>query len=185
MLSRFLIVLVFAFASACASDNDLTPVTSLAVDLDKVVEYRTVSPVDGITVAGQPDEETLDVFAENGYAAVIDLRGRDENRGFDEAGVVEELGMDYVTLPIEGRDAVNFDNAAKLQDILDQYDAPVLVHCGSGNRVGALLALDKAQSGATAEAAIEYGKSGGLTRLENLVRERLAERDAVPETAPE
>ena len=174
-MSRLLLVALLAFSSVCAADGDLAPVTSLKVDLEKVLEYRTVSPVGGFTVAGQPDEEALDVFAENGYAAVIDLRGRDENRGFDEEGVVKELGMDYVALPIEGRDAVNFDNAARLQDILDQYDAPVLVHCGSGNRVGALLALDKVRKGASDEEAIEYGKSGGLTRL---MRPRPIDRDS-------
>lgn len=184
MLSRLLLILLFAFTAA-AADGDLAPVTSLKVDLDKVVEYRTVSPVDGITVAGQPDEEMLDVFAENGYAAVIDLRGRNENRGYDEADVVAELGMEYVALPIEDGDAVNFDNAAKLQEILDQYDAPVLVHCGSGNRVGALLALGKVQSGASAEEAIEYGRAGGLTRLEDLVRQRLAEQDTAADESPD
>ena len=178
MLSRLLLVLSFAFATAHAADDELAPVSSLKVDLDKVVEYRTVSPVDGITVSGQPDEETLDIFAENGYAAVIDLRGRNEDRGFDEAQLVEELGMTYVELPIEGRDAVNFENAAKLKEILGQYDAPVLVHCGSGNRVGALLALGMVQDGVADEEAIEYGRSGGLTRLEGLVRERLSEKSA-------
>ncbi|MDJ0760745.1 MAG: sulfur transferase domain-containing protein [Woeseiaceae bacterium] len=177
MLSRVLLLLSFAFATAYAADDELASVSSLKVDLDKVVEYRTVSPVDGITVSGQPNEEMLDIFAENGYAAVIDLRGPGENRGFDEAQVVEELGMYYVELPIEGRDAVNFDNAAKLKEILGQYDGPVLVHCGSGNRVGALLALGKVQDGASEEEALEYGRSGGLTRLEGLVRERLAEQE--------
>ena len=181
MLARVLLVLSLAFTVAHAADDELAAVSSLKVDLDKVVEYRTVSPVDGITVSGQPNEETLDIFAENGYAAVIDLRGRNEDRGFDEAQVVEELGMYYVELPIEGRDAVNFENAAKLQEILGQYDGPVLVHCGSGNRVGALLALGKVQEGVAKESAIEYGRSGGLTRLEGLVRERL-EEDGAPET---
>ena len=185
MLARLLTVLLFAAVSACAADGELAPVTSLKVDLDKVVELRTVAPVDGITVAGQPDEAMLDVFAENGYAAVIDLRGRAENRGFDEAGVTEELGMDYVALPIEGRDAVNFDNAAKLQEIVDQYDGPVLVHCGSGNRVGALLALGQLQQGASEDEALEYGRSGGLTRLEGLVRQRIAEQEQAAEDAPE
>lgn len=175
MLTRALLLLSFVFATAYAANDELAPVSSLKVDLDKVVEHRTVTPVDGITVAGQPDEEMLDIFAENGYAAVIDLRGRNEDRGFDEAQVVKELGMTYVELPIEGRDAVNFENAAKLTEILSQYDAPVLVHCGSGNRVGALLALGKVQDGVSEEEALEYGRSGGLTRLEGLVRERLAE----------
>ena len=52
---------------------------------------------------------------------------------------------------------------------------PVLVHCGSGNRVGALLALQKSQEGADVEAAVAYGKEGGLTRLEEHVRKLLQE----------
>ena len=55
MLSRLLFILLFAFTAA-AADGDLAPVTSLKVDLDKVVEYRTVSPVDGITVAIQKQD---------------------------------------------------------------------------------------------------------------------------------
>ena len=85
--------------------------------------------------------------------------------------------MDYVALPIAGRDAISFDNAAKLGKLIDSYDGPVLVHCGSGNRVGALLALEASLDGADDEAAIETGREGGLTGLEGLVRERLAEED--------
>jgi hypothetical protein len=47
------------------------------------------------------------------------------------------------------------------------------MHCGSGNRVGAVLALRQSLNGASDEESIQYGKDAGLTRLEDVVRERL------------
>lgn len=177
-MTRFVSALIFiAFPlAALADDIDLEAVSSLKVDLQQVVELGTVSAVDGVTSAGQPDEAALEVFADAGYAAIIDLRGPEEDRGFDQKTVIEELGMYYVLLPIVGPDAVNFENAGKLDDLLAQFDAPVLVHCKSGNRVGGLMALRASLNGADAEEAIEHGKDAGLTRLEDVVRERLAER---------
>lgn len=158
--------------SACAGDIAAVPPSPLKVDLDNVVAIGTVSPVDGITSAGQPDEAALRVFAESGYAAVIDLRTAGEDRGLDEQAVVEGLGMDYVQLPI-GRGGISFENAKALDQLISSYDEPVLVHCGSANRVGALLALRSSLDGANDEAAIALGKTGGLTRLEPDVRKAL------------
>ena len=171
-----LALLALAFG-ATADETDLGGVTGLKVDLDRVVELGTVSPVDGVTSAGQPDKAALEVFADVGYATIIDLRGANENRGFEEAAVVEELGMHYVALPIESKDAISFENARKLDALLEEYPGPVLVHCGSGNRVGALLALRASLDGADDESALATGLDGGLTGLEEVVKERLAEGD--------
>jgi uncharacterized protein (TIGR01244 family) len=171
-----LAIVVLAFG-ALADEQDLSPVTSLAVDLERVVELGTVSPVGGITSAGQPDKEALRVFADSGYATVIDMRAADEDRGFDEAAYVERLGLRYIALPIDSEDAVSFANARKLDELLRDSPGPVLVHCASGNRVGALLALRDSLNGAGDEEALQLGRDGGLTRLEPLVRERLAEGD--------
>lgn len=148
---------------------------SLHVDIGEVVAQGVVEPVDGVTSSGQPDQAALEVFSESGYAAIIDLRGEGEERGMDEKAAVESLGMDYVLFPIESRGAINFENAAELDKLIESYDEPVLIHCGSGNRVGAMLALRQSLNGADDEAAVEYGKEGGLTRLEDVVRERLGE----------
>ena len=52
---------------------------------------------------------------------------------------------------------------------------PVLLHCGSGNRVGALLALAAFHvDGRPADAALQYGLDSGLTRLEPVVRDHLS-----------
>ena len=157
---------------ACAGGPATTPEPALKADLGEVVASGIVRPVEGLTASGQPDEAALKVFADSGYAAVIDLRTSGESRGLDEPAVVEGLGMDYVSLPI-GRDGITFDNARSLDDLIRDYDQPVLVHCGSSNRVGALLALRAKLAGADDESAIDAGRRGGLTSLEDKVREVL------------
>ncbi len=137
-------------------------------------DLATVEKTTGDVAAGQPSEADLARLADKGFVAVIDLRGEDEDRGYDEAATADALGLEYTPLPIPDRDAVNADNALKLGELLDQYDGPVLVHCGSSNRVGALVALLEAERGASADAALEAGRAAGLTeRLEPVVRERL------------
>lgn len=174
MIRRIVIMaaLVLVVGPANADGHDLGAVSSLKVDLDAVVELGTVRPVDGITAAGQPDAAALEVFARQGYAAVIDLRTEGEDRGLDEKAVVEGLGMEYVVLPIT-RDDINFDSAKELDRLLSRYDEPVLVHCASSNRVGALLALRLYQATGDAELALEMGRAGGLTSLEGTVKEVL------------
>ena len=161
-------------APVFADDANQSANSTLKVDIAQVAEAGKVSPVDGMTTSGQPDVAALKVFADSGYAAVIDLRGVNEDRGFDQRYAVEEFGMTYVTLPIEGRPAVNFENAEKLDEILAQFDGPVLVHCKSGNRAAALLALRASLHGADDETALAVGREAGLTALEDVVRERLA-----------
>lgn len=137
-------------------------------------KYR-FEPTEGITAAGQPSVAGLSELAEAGYAAVIDLRTAGEDRGMDEETTVEELGMDYISLPIAGRDDINFDNAKKLDRFLSKYQGPVLVHCGTGNRVGALLALREKLYGAGDEEALAFGKAAGMTSLESTAKTRLAD----------
>ena len=48
-----------------------------------------------------------------------------------------------------------------------------LVHCASGNRVGALIALQHGLESGDVDAAIAEGKRWGLTRLEPVVRNAL------------
>lgn len=158
--------------AACAGDAESPGPSPLKVDLQRVTETGAVQPVNGMTSSGQPDEAALEVFANNGYTAVIDLRTEGESRGLDEAAVVERLGMAYVSFPVS-RGGINFESARQLNKLISEYDAPVLIHCGSGNRVGALLALRASLDGADDEAALAAGREGGMTRLEPRVREAL------------
>lgn len=142
------------------------------LDLDEI------APATGDVSAGQPSREQLDRLAGEGYVAIIDLRGEGESRGYDEPAAAAEAGLEYTPLPIASADDINVDNARRLGQLLDRYDGPVVVHCGSGNRVGALVALLEADRGADDAEAIEAGRTAGLTRLEDVVRERLETDDS-------
>ena len=174
-MRKLIPLLVIVWLPACAGEDPVASGSRVHIDIDNVASVADVAPVDGIRSAGQPTAEQFKVFADAGYTTVIDIRGPDEDRGLDEAAVLEELGLEYVQLPIVGSEAINYDNARELDALLAGYDDPVLVHCGSGNRVGALLALKESMAGASDAEALEYGKNAGLSRLEPVVRKRLAE----------
>lgn len=128
-------------------------------------------------VSGQPWPESFLAIKSAGILHVINLRPDEEMDGFDEAAAVESLGMQYHHLPVSGADDISFGNAEKLDAMLSEVgEQPVLLHCASGNRVGALMALRAAAAGADLGSALSEGRRWGLTRLEPVVRQRLLER---------
>jgi uncharacterized protein (TIGR01244 family) len=131
-------------------------------------------PLDGIITGGQPSAAAIATIAEQGFTAVIDLRSVEEDRGFDEAATVQGLGMSYISLPVSGAGGISYENANALDAILADIDGPVLVHCASSNRVGALLALRAKLNGADDEEALALGVDAGLTGLRPVVEEVLS-----------
>lgn len=131
-------------------------------------------PVAGLLTGGQPTAGDWRGFAASGVRSVINLRPDAETPDRNEADEVALAGMEYRQIPVAGGADITFDNAKKLRSALDALPSPVLVHCASGNRVGALLALDAVQSkGMTVEQALELGRKAGLTSAEGRVREVL------------
>ena len=163
-MTMLLVLVLAAISPAGCADGE--GVATLKVDLEQVVRLGRVEPVDGVTMAGQPDAAALKVFA------VIDLRTKDEDRGLDEPAVVAGLGMEYVSMPID-RDDITIEKARELDALLDAYDEPVLLHCASSNRIGALIALNFYDETGDAELALAMGRAAGMKSLEPLVRKML------------
>jgi uncharacterized protein (TIGR01244 family) len=130
--------------------------------------------IEGITAAGQPSAAALEAAAKAGYKSVIDLRAPIEDRGFDEKSTVERLGMSYVRLPVDGAAGVSYANAGQLDKLLAELPKPILLHCSTGNRVGALLALRAKAGGMDDRAALELGVANGLGGLKSTVEQKLA-----------
>jgi uncharacterized protein (TIGR01244 family) len=148
----------------------LTATVSLAQSADLPNRHDTL---EGITTAGQPSEAALSALAAAGYRSVIDLRGANEDRGLDESKTAETLGLRYVNLPVEGAAGVSYANAEALDKLLAELPKPVLLHCSTGNRAGALLALRAKANGANTGAALELGLANGLAGLKPVVEEKL------------
>jgi uncharacterized protein (TIGR01244 family) len=142
-------------------------------------------PRPGLLAGGQPAPADWAALKAQGVTMVVNLRPDSEMAGRNEAAEVAAAGMAYVGIPVADAAAVNDDNARRLWTLLKASDAPVFVHCASGNRAGALLALGAAHPGGmTAEAALEFGRKAGLTGLEPLVRERLGLPPVPPAAKP-
>jgi len=133
-------------------------------------------PLPGIIVGGQPTVEQLDEAARLGLKTVINLRTEGESDV--DRDEVEARGMAYVALPIGSADDLNAENAATLSEVLAEAERPVMVHCGSGNRVGALFAVKAFHvDGLEAQEALEFGREAGMTRLEEAVSAHLAAQE--------
>lgn len=131
-------------------------------------------PRPDLITAGQPSEQQLRDAAANGVTTVIDLRKPDEDRGYDEAALSEQLGLRYVRLPIAGAGDITVANARTLDRLLKQDDGKTLLHCASSNRAGALLSLIEAHiNGASVDDALTFGRDAGMTSLEPAARAAL------------
>lgn len=136
---------------------------------------------DQLYFAGQPSEEDLRLLRERGVKTVINLRTQPEMDAlpYNEAEAAEALGMKYIHVPVTGQGATP-DAVEKVRKAVEEShaeDQPVLLHCGSGNRVGYLWALLQGAQGHDADAAIAEGKAAGMKSptLEEDVRTRLTD----------
>lgn len=137
------------------------------------------TPAPGVYVTGRIAAGDIASLREAGIHRVIDLTPDAETPDFDEASVVRAAGLDYANLPIGGAADLTRENVLAFDALMRGATQPALVHCSSGNRVGAMAALRAAWIGhSPAEEAIAIGKAWGLTRLEDEVRRRIAEEGA-------
>ena len=130
-------------------------------------------PFDNVVTGGQPTFAKLKMARDGGFKVVVNLRtDKEQPSPAEESSWIEELGMKYFSIPVEGAQGVSLENARLLAEVLSkQENYPLIVHCQSGNRVGALFAL-KAFSldGMSGKEALEIGRKAGLTTLEPIVQ---------------
>lgn len=108
-----------------------------------------------------------------GFAAIIDLRGADEGADI-ERRAAEDAGLRYVNIPVTSGAPTDSQVAEFAALVEDTKHFPLLVHCVSANRVGAMWALYRAQVGAPVSLAIEEGRAIGLQPAREIdVRKRL------------
>lgn len=137
---------------------------------------NAVSPTNGVVSAGRLGPADVARLRESGIHHVVDLTPDDETPGFDEAAAVRAAGLQYTNLPLRGAADLTPENVRAFDAIVRSADRPLLVHCASGNRVGAMAALRAAWvEGRGVDEAIEVGRAWGLKGLETEVRRRLTE----------
>jgi uncharacterized protein (TIGR01244 family) len=102
-------------------------------------------------------------LAAEGFRSVINLRLPSEPGVAEEAAVVEQAGMTYIHLPMDGSAPENATAERFLEAIANPANQPAYIHCASANRVGAMWAIKRVVlDGWPRDRAIAEGQAIGL-----------------------
>jgi uncharacterized protein (TIGR01244 family) len=184
----FAVCLSAGLVSGCASHEaaDVPPAHEASAqkppDTEKLEPYscgsiQRMHTLGGVFLASQPAAEDLQHAKEGGIKTVVDLRKPEENRGFDEPKRVQELGLTYVSIPFQSPEELTPELLDRARAVLnDDSKKPILLHCSSANRVGAVwLAHRIVDGGLPWDQALAEAKTVGLKlpAYEDKVREYL------------
>ncbi len=143
-IAAALVMAVFFFFGSVSGQNTATePIVDIGLERDGLPrelkgfngEIRGLWRDGRVLIGGQPDESAFDRFREMGVTVVVNLRSTAEMNDrekvpFDEAAVVDGLGMEYVHIPLGGDDHPYTPQAVdRLADVLERHQGPVLIHC--------------------------------------------------------
>jgi uncharacterized protein (TIGR01244 family) len=158
----------FAAPPSDAPPTGAAPKQTQAADEEKLEPYQCgkvqrLHTLGGVFLASQPEKEDFSHAKEGGIKTVLNLREKEE-LDWDEAELIGSLGMEYVNVPFKTPASLTdevFDKVRKLLN--DKAKRPLLVHCASANRVGAVwLAHRVLDGGKSYDEALKEAKTVGL-----------------------
>ena len=116
-----------------------------------------------IYFSGQPGPDAWQEIAQKGLKTVITLRHDGELRGVDEGEQVRALGMNFIQIPFGSAEELTDEVIESVSQQLKTAEQPLLLHCASANRVGAVwIPYRVLEQGVPYEKALEEAKTIGL-----------------------
>lgn len=117
----------------------------------------------GVFLASQPNVADIEQAAMGGIELVVNMRHESEMTDFNEKEVAEKNGMRYINLPWNGANELTDKILDEARRILREETRPMMVHCSSANRVGAVwLAYRVLDNGISYEDALAEAKVVGM-----------------------
>ena len=138
----------------------------------------TVQISEGLAVAKfAPDARTFAQIAEEGFRSVVNLRTKGEPQAIspeEERQLVESAGLTYLHHPVAGNQ-LSEHVVDGFREQVRSLPTPVLVHCASGRRAGAMVLMyqgaeRKMSSDDLVAKARSLGLELGSAELEDFVR---------------
>lgn len=149
--------LLAVFAARTAAGEEIPA----KLDPALIGQYTRLQP--GLAAAGRPSAAALDKLGEWGFKTVVNLRTAGEEGVKEEEAAVKAEGLRYVSVPITAETFSLADVVQVEKVVADPAAAPVLLHCASANRVGAVWAAIQFRKGRSFEEAEADGLAAGLT----------------------
>ena len=146
-------------ATAAAADKTTKPKLQ-AAELGATRNVHSFGPT---LLCGQPDLAALEQAKKRGIKVVVSLREPGEVDA-DEAAAAKSVGLEFHRIAFLAPETLDDKVFASVRKILaDSGKSPVLLYCGSANRVGAIWAAHRAlDGGLSVEDAMKEGKAVGL-----------------------
>ena len=119
----------------------LTCMKDKMVTVTDIYNFRAID--DKISTSGQPSEAQIRALACEGFKVIINLGLHDDPRYSlkDEKGIVENLGMVYVHIPVQFDAPREDDLLAFFQAVEMHKEKKIFIHCAANMRVTAFLGL--------------------------------------------
>jgi len=177
-------------AGDCEFESNVEPETVAigAADIGATETWggaNNVVSVKHLYFSEQPDAATINEARDHGVGVVVNLREPSEF-DWDEESAATDAGLTYYNVPIAA--AGPSFNAAAMEEISTlvqkHKDQKILLHCSSGNRASAWLAIHMVNDhGMGIESSISLARKAGLTKpvIEARVREYLGEIEQSPQ----
>jgi uncharacterized protein (TIGR01244 family) len=113
-----------------------------------------------IATSGLIGDKGAELLAEHGFKTIIDLRTPAEGIN-KEKQAAETVALHYINIPVTG-EGINQKQLTAFRKAIENTAKPVIVHCASGNRAGAMWVAYRISQGLAPEIAIEEGKAAGM-----------------------
>lgn len=157
------LVLPLAMAMFAAAADKKPPTAAEKLEPYECGDVTRLHTLGGVFLASQPKPADFKTAQEGGIKTVVNLRLPSET-DWDEAAVIKKLGMEYHNVPFKSPATLTdevFDKTRKLLN--DKSKRPMIVHCSSANRVGAVwLAHRVLDAGLSYDDALAEAKVVGL-----------------------
>jgi uncharacterized protein (TIGR01244 family) len=142
---------------------------------------RNCARTGDVILGAQPSPEALQTLAQQGVTTIVTARP-DAEITWNERAAVEALGMRFVSIPMPSPvTEITDEQVTQLGAVLDGADGPVVLHCGSGNRISGLWAawlVD--ERGMEPSEALRLAELAGMRSVRPAVERRLGVSSMAP-----
>ena len=178
ILHVLLVPFALALLAGCSSkakQEDLKKITR-----HQASQMEQLAHVGNVWISEQPTEKDLIWMRDNAVSMVMDTRGREEDRGFDERAYVVSIGMQYHPIPLEIDQDFVIRYFDMTRDVLSsRQDVPTLIHGETADRAAAVWMVSRVlDDKVDYEVALAEAEIAGLNRevTLRLVQQYLMER---------
>ncbi len=150
-----ILALTVVFSTGVVHASEKVPYTS---QINLVQNYNRITPYIAISgLIGADGAAELAIF---NFKTIIDMRTVREGTD-EEMTYVKAAGMEYINVPITVK-GISEEQLADFTKKFESAEKPILIHCNSGNRSGAMWASYQISKGVDPEKAIEQGRKAGM-----------------------